>query len=94
MRYASITRRLEGLGADKWALHFAALAKIEAGENVVMLSIGEPDFAAPRAIAEAAIQGIEAGRVNIPPGAARRTCFAPSRRATPGAPGEPSRPTR
>jgi arginine:pyruvate transaminase len=68
MRYASITRRLEGLGADKWALHFAALAKIEAGENVVMLSIGEPDFAAPRAIAEAAIQGIEAGRVRYSSG--------------------------
>jgi hypothetical protein len=44
MRYASMTRRLEGLGADKWAVHFAALAKKEAGENVVMLSIGEPDF--------------------------------------------------
>lgn len=68
MRYASITRRLEGLGADKWALHFAALAKIEAGEKVVMLSIGEPDFAAPRAVAAAAIRGIEAGRVKYSSG--------------------------
>jgi arginine:pyruvate transaminase len=68
MRYASITRRLEGLGADKWALHFAALAKIRGGENVVMLSIGEPDFAAPRAVAAAAIRGIEAGRVKYSSG--------------------------
>ena len=68
MRYASITRRLEGLGADKWALHFAALEKIRAGENVVMLSIGEPDFAAPRPVAEAAIRGIEAGRVKYSSG--------------------------
>jgi len=68
MRYASITRRLEGLGADKWALHFAALAKIGAGEKVVMLSIGEPDFAAPRAVAAAAIRGIEAGRTKYSSG--------------------------
>jgi arginine:pyruvate transaminase len=94
MRYASITRRLEGLGADKWALHFAALAKIEAGEKVVMLSIGEPDFAAPRAVAAAAIRGIEAGRTNIPPGAARPTCSPPSPPAIPEAPAGPSRPTR
>jgi arginine:pyruvate transaminase len=63
MRYASMTRRLAGLGADKWALHLAAMARIEAGEKVVMLSIGEPDFAAPKAVAAAAIRGIEAGRV-------------------------------
>jgi len=68
MRYAAITRRLEGLGADKWALHFAAVAKIEAGEDVVMLSIGEPDFAAPQAVAAAAIRGIEAGRVRYSSG--------------------------
>ena len=68
MRYASITRRLEGLGADKWALHFAALAKIAAGEKVVMLSIGESDFPAPQAVAAAAIRGIEAGRVRYSSG--------------------------
>lgn len=68
MRYAAITRRLEGLGADKWALHFAALAKIAAGESVVMLSIGEPDFAAPPAVAAAAIRGIEAGRTKYSSG--------------------------
>lgn len=68
MRYASMTRRLEGLGADKWAVHFAALAKKEAGENVVMLSIGEPDFAPPLAVAEAAKRAIDAGRVKYSSG--------------------------
>ena len=68
MRYASITRRLEGLGADKWALHFAALAKLEAGETVLMLSIGEPDFPTPRPIAAAAIRGIEQGRTRYSSG--------------------------
>jgi arginine:pyruvate transaminase len=68
MRYASITRRLEGLGADKWAVHYAALAKIEAGEDVLMLSIGEPDFTPPPAIAEVAKQAIDAGRVKYSSG--------------------------
>jgi arginine:pyruvate transaminase len=68
MRYASITRRLEGLGTDKWAVHYAAQARIEAGEPVVMLSIGEPDFPPPRAVAAAAIRGIEAGRVKYSTG--------------------------
>ena len=68
MRYASITRRLEGLGTDKWALHYAALAKLQAGEKVVMLSVGEPDFAAPPAVAAAVFRGIETGRVKYSTG--------------------------
>lgn len=68
MRYASITRRLEGLGTDKWALHYSALAKFRAGEKVVMLTIGEPDFIAPRAVAAAAIRAIEGGRVKYSSG--------------------------
>jgi arginine:pyruvate transaminase len=68
MRYASITRRLEGLGADKWALHFAALARLEAGEKVLMLSVGEPDFPTPRPVAAAAIRGIEQGRTRYSSG--------------------------
>ena len=68
MRYASITRRLEGLGADKWALHFAALARLEAGEKVLMLSVGEPDFPTPLAVAATAIRGIEQGRTRYSSG--------------------------
>lgn len=76
MRYASITRRLAGLGADKWAVHYAARAKIEAGEDVLLLSIGEPDFAAPAAIAEATIAAIRAGRVKYSSGRGEANALA------------------
>jgi arginine:pyruvate transaminase len=68
MRYASITRRLEGLGNDKWAVHFAARARIDAGERVLMLSIGEPDFPPPRALLEETVKSIEAGRTKYSSG--------------------------
>lgn len=68
MRYASITRRLEGLGNEKWAVHFAARAKMEAGERVLLLSIGEPDFTPPQGIAEETFRAIRAGRTRYSSG--------------------------
>ncbi|MGE0210885.1 MAG: pyridoxal phosphate-dependent aminotransferase [Parvibaculaceae bacterium] len=68
MRYASITERVAGLGTDKWAVHYAALKKIAAGERVLMLSIGEPDFAPPEAVSEAMIRSVRTGRVRYSSG--------------------------
>lgn len=68
MRYASITDRVAGLGTDKWAVHYAAKAKIAAGERVLMLSIGEPDFSPPAAVSEELIRSVRAGRVRYSSG--------------------------
>jgi arginine:pyruvate transaminase len=43
MRYAAITERLQGLGADKWRVHLKAKEMRRRGDDVIMLSIGEPD---------------------------------------------------
>ena len=40
MRYAPITDRLAGLGAEKWHVHFRAREKALRGDNVLFLSIG------------------------------------------------------
>ncbi len=69
MRYASITRRLEGLGTDKWSVHYAAHAMLEAGEDVLFLSIGEPDQATPKAVVDEVIARIRAGRTRYSNGA-------------------------
>jgi arginine:pyruvate transaminase len=69
MRYASITRRLEGLGTDKWAVHFAARAMVERGEEVLFLSIGEPDQRPPKAIEDEAVARLRAGRTRYSSGA-------------------------
>jgi arginine:pyruvate transaminase len=68
MRYASITDRVAGLGTDKWAVHNAAVQKMAAGEDVLMLSIGEPDFAPPEAVSEEMIRSVRAGRVRYSSG--------------------------
>jgi arginine:pyruvate transaminase len=62
MKFASITRRLEGLGSDKWRVHIEGARRRAAGEDVIMLSIGEPDFAPPAAILDVADARMRAGR--------------------------------
>ncbi|MCJ2187657.1 pyridoxal phosphate-dependent aminotransferase [Novosphingobium beihaiensis] len=44
MRYAGITDRLAGLGGEKWAIHNAGRVKAAAGEEIIELTIGEPDI--------------------------------------------------
>jgi len=75
MRYASITDRVAGLGTDKWAVHYAAKAKIAAGERVLMLSIGEPDFSPPQAVSEEMIRSVRAGRVRYSSGQGETTAL-------------------
>jgi arginine:pyruvate transaminase len=62
MRYAPITDRLAGLGAEKWHVHFRAREKALRGDQVLFLSIGEPEREAPAAIVEEAVGHLRAGR--------------------------------
>jgi arginine:pyruvate transaminase len=62
MRYAAITERLKGLGSDKWAVHIEGHKRAAAGQDMIFLSIGEPDFPPPSAIADKVYDSIKAGR--------------------------------
>ena len=62
MRYASVTDRLAGLGGDKWAVHHTGRRRAAAGEDLIFLSIGEPDLAPPAAVLETAVQSLRSGR--------------------------------
>jgi arginine:pyruvate transaminase len=62
MRYASVTDRLAGLGGAKWALHARARALKAAGEDIIELTIGEPDVPTPTRFIEAAARSMSAGR--------------------------------
>lgn len=62
MRYASVTDRLAGLGGAKWALHARARAMKAAGEEIIELTIGEPDVPTPPRFVEAAARSMSAGR--------------------------------
>ena len=63
MKYAGITDRLARLGGEKWELHLQAKALRDAGEPVIMLTIGEPDIGTPPELVAAATAAMNAGRV-------------------------------
>ena len=62
MKLASITQRLSGLGSDKWAVHIEGKRRAEAGEDLIFLSIGEPDAPTPAAIMDVVNTRMRAGR--------------------------------
>ena len=64
LSYSSLTKRLEGLGSDQWEIHNRATTRREAGDEIVMLSIGEPDTRTPSRIVQVAIGALENGRTH------------------------------
>ena len=62
MKFASITQRLAGLGSEKWAVHIEGKRRAAAGEDLIFLSIGEPDAPPPTAIMDVANTQMRAGR--------------------------------
>jgi arginine:pyruvate transaminase len=62
MKYASVTDRLAGLGGAKWAVHARARALKAAGEQIIELTIGEPDVPTPERFMQAAAQSMASGR--------------------------------
>ncbi len=62
MRYAAITDRLNGLGGAKWAVHALARAMAAGGQDIIELTIGEPDVPTPTALIEVAATAMAAGR--------------------------------
>lgn len=63
MHYATISKRLAGLGSDKWAVHHKARKLKASGMKILELTIGEPDVAPDPALAREVAAAIAAGRV-------------------------------
>jgi aspartate/methionine/tyrosine aminotransferase len=61
MRFSPLVDRIAGQGAAAWDLHYRAAADQRAGRDVILLSVGDPDFDTPAAIAEATIAALRAG---------------------------------
>ena len=67
MRYSSLTGRVAGEGSDAWQVHDDAVERIARGDDVILLSIGDPDFETPAAIRRAANAALGAGRTHYSP---------------------------
>ena len=62
MRYAPVTDRLADLGSAKWEMHMLARKMKAAGEDVIELTIGEPDVSTPPDLMAMAAAAMTAGR--------------------------------
>lgn len=61
MRYSPLVERIDGPGARAWEIHGAAIAARRRGEDVILLTVGDPDFATPEPIVETAIAALREG---------------------------------
>ena len=60
MRFSPLVTRIAHDGSDPWALHWRARAAYAAGEDVIVLSVGDPDFDTPAAVVDKAIERLRA----------------------------------
>ena len=61
MRFSTLTNRIAGEGASAWDIHVRALKRRAAGEDITVLSVGDPDFITPASIIEAAKRSLDDG---------------------------------
>ncbi|WP_192035626.1 pyridoxal phosphate-dependent aminotransferase [Halomonas sp. YLGW01] len=66
MRFSQLTERIAGEGAAAWDIHYRALARQAAGEDITVLSVGDPDFATPAPIVESAVESLRGGATHYP----------------------------
>jgi aspartate/methionine/tyrosine aminotransferase len=87
MQYSSLVNRIAGDGADAWLIHYAARAAHERGEDVILLSAGDPDLETPAPVLERAIERLRAGDTHYTPAPGRehlREAIAAAHRARTG----------
>jgi octopine/nopaline transport system ATP-binding protein len=72
MRYSPLVKRIAGDGADAWVVHYLARMAQERGEDVILLSVGDPDLDTPAPVLERAIERLRAGDTHYTPATGRQ----------------------
>ncbi len=65
--FSQLAQRLNLEGSDAWAVHDEALALKRKGDDVILLSIGDPDFRTPEPIVDNAVSHMRVGRTHYSP---------------------------
>jgi aspartate/methionine/tyrosine aminotransferase len=71
MRFSALVDRISGEGADAWETHYAAAAALDRGEDVIVLSIGDPPIDTPLPVVARAIEALQSGDTHYTPAAGR-----------------------
>ncbi len=71
MKFSPLVERIAGEGSDAWEIHYKARAAAERGEDVIVLSIGDPELDTPAPVLERALDSLKAGDIRYTPAAGR-----------------------
>ena len=71
MKFSPLVKRISGEGADAWLTHYDASAARDRGEDVIILSVGDPDLDTPPAVVAKAIERLQAGDTHYCPARGR-----------------------
>jgi hypothetical protein len=67
MRFSSLVDRVAGGGAGAWSVHVEARRRQEAGEDVIFLTVGDPDQEPPPVVIEATVAALRDHRTGYAP---------------------------
>src|SRR6202035_5783944 len=72
MKFSPLVDRVKGESVAAWTIHYQAREAQMRGEDVIVLSIGDPDLGVPAPVLDRAIETLRAGDVRYTPAAGRR----------------------
>jgi aspartate/methionine/tyrosine aminotransferase len=59
--FSSLVDRIAGEGAAAWDTHFQAKQDFDDGKDVIIMSVGDPDFPTPASIIDVAVKALKTG---------------------------------
>ena len=87
VKYSDFTKRIGGDSVEAWEILYRGLERQKAGDDVIILALGDPDFDTPTPIIDAAYSALQAGKTHYPDGSGDlelRTIIANWHRETTG----------
>jgi arginine:pyruvate transaminase len=67
VRFSPLVDRIAGEAAGAWRVHQEGVRRREAGHDVIFLTVGDPDQAAPEAVVDATIAALHRNRTGYSP---------------------------
>src|SRR5271170_1634922 len=67
MRFSPLVERIAGSGTGAWTVHIEARRRQEAGEDIIFLTVGNPDQEPPALVIEATVAALRSHRTGYAP---------------------------
>jgi aspartate/methionine/tyrosine aminotransferase len=67
VRFSPVVDRIAGEQTGAWRVHAEGMRRREAGHDIIFLTVGDPDQAAPAPVVEATIEALRRNRTGYSP---------------------------